>query len=102
MRTVGTLDLVQKEAIREVTTNNKLVKTLYETSVFDKLETVTANALLQEYYQRNETTKYSYQAPVIEYGQSDTVQLHMHIKVPQKQEIHYVSTFWQLLKFAWC
>lgn len=73
MKTVGSLDLVQKEPIIEVTTNNKLVKTLYETSVFDKLETVTASALLQEYYQRNETTKYSYQAPVLEYGKADTV-----------------------------
>lgn len=26
----------------------------------------------------------------------------MTIKVPQKQEIRYQCTFWQLLKFAWC
>lgn len=58
IKTVGTLDLEQKDAINEVTTNNKLVKTLYEKALFDKLESVSAASLLKEYNQRNETTNY--------------------------------------------
>lgn len=77
------------------------MKTLYEASVFDKLEYVSANTLMNEYISRNETTSYDHLPPIVKYGVSDTVQVEMIIKVPKKQEIVYLSSFWQVLKFAW-
>lgn len=65
IKSVGSLELVQKEAITELVTARKLVKTLYESSVFEKLQYVSAGTLLREYYDRNETTVYSYQQPII-------------------------------------
>ncbi len=57
--------------------------------------------MLANYQNRNETAKYSYQQPIIEYGSTDTVTVKMIVKVPEKQEVMYMSGFWQVIKFAW-
>lgn len=63
---------------------------------------MSAGQLMTGYYSRNETTKYRYQEPRAEYGESDTVTVEMVIKVPQRQEVRYLCGFWQVVKFAWC
>ena len=41
-----------------------------------------------DYAKRNLTTSYSLNGPaIVQYGQSDTLQIEMIVKVPQKQEI---------------
>ena len=34
-------------------------------------------------------------------NEGSTVTIDMIVKIPQKQEIRYVSGFWQVMKFAW-
>jgi hypothetical protein len=55
-----------------------------------------------DYAKRNLTTTYSLNGPaIVQYGQSDTLQVEMIVKVPQKQEIKYLTGFWEVIKFAW-
>lgn len=39
---------------------------------------------MREYQDRNETTKYRYQTPIIQYGDTDTVTVELVVKVPKR------------------
>jgi hypothetical protein len=101
VKVIGSLEFSQKNAIEDVSGARKLAKTLYEGQSFDSLAKVEAKTLLRNYFNLNMTTEFRHQTPIVQYGESDTVQVNMLLKVPQKQEFVYVSPFWQVIKFAW-
>ena len=99
IKTIGKLELSQTAALQPAGVS---IFTLYNDNYFNRLESVSSRTLMIDYAKRNVTTSYSLNGPaIVQYGQSDTLQIEMIVKVPQKQEIKYLTGFWEVIKFAW-
>lgn len=86
VKTVGNLDFVQTSALAEGMSSQS-VRTVYDDNFFNKLATLSGSQLMEEYYRRNETTKYSYGTPMVQFGDRESssfVTVEMVVKVPQK------------------
>ena len=58
--------------------------------------------LLLRYNDRNYTTKYDYNQPlVVPLGFSDKSIISMKVRIPQYQEFEYAPSFLEVMKFAW-
>lgn len=96
----GELSLSQNGGIRR----SDFIKTDYNTSLLNTESSADLflPVLLQKYNDRNETTVYQYNKPlVLPAGTTDTVNLNVKIRVPEAQDVAYVPGFSEVLKFAW-
>jgi len=85
IKTIGKLELSQTSALQPAGVS---IFKLYNDNYFNRLESVSSRTLMIDYAKRNLTTSYSLNGPaIVQYGQSDTLQIEMIVKVPQKQEI---------------
>ena len=96
----GELQLRQKRLMRPTSR----VRSSFNTTAFatESAGDLVLPVLLQRYTERNETTEYMYEAPVVmPGGKTASSQLNFKVRVPLAQTVLYRPGFLEIMKFAW-
>ena len=105
----GDLKLRQKSAIDRTTFYNEF----YYENIFNKKdpnndqnilpkEIYTFNEIANEYYSRNFSTYYDYDAYIIPMKNPRAVRIEVNINIPSFQKILYLTPLFNKIKFFWC
>ena len=103
IRMAGTLRLKQNSAIADGVDGG--IRNIYNDDFFDQLEYLGADALLHEYVQRNETTKFDFSKTVQYAATTDPlasyIELELIVMVPRRQNVIYVPQAAYVFKMGW-